>query len=107
MKILIAGGSGLIGSFLYQKLKKQVFVTSINDSNYFGGKNFVNLDLTNKIETMNFSKVTDRFDILIFLVGLAHSKGKGKDLSKFKKINYQTLVNLLSALDSSSKIPKK
>ena len=47
------------------------------------------------------------FDVLIFLVGLAHSKGKKKDLSKFREINYQTLYNLLSSLSKNNKTPRK
>jgi len=49
----------------------------------------------------------NHFDILIFLVGLAHTKGKGKDLPEFKKVNYQTLVNLLSVLKTVGKTPVK
>ena len=40
-------------------------------------------------------------------MGLAHAKGKGKDLPEFKKVNYQTLVNLLSALAENNKVPDK
>ena len=47
------------------------------------------------------------FDVLIFLVGLAHSKGKKNDIDKFREINYQTLYNLLSSLSKNNKTPKK
>ena len=40
-------------------------------------------------------------------MGLAHAKGMAKDLPEFKKINYQTLVNLLVALNNNNKVPEK
>ena len=43
----------------------------------------------------------------IFLVGLAHKKGKGKELGEFRRINNQTLVNLLSKLDEKNKLPER
>ena len=45
-------------------------------------------------------------DVLIFLVGLAHKKGNGKDINEFKKINKNTLVNLISEL-KENKLPLK
>jgi len=44
---------------------------------------------------------------LIFLVGLAHKKGKGQEFDEFRRINKQTLVNLLSALEVQGKLPNK
>lgn len=65
------------------------------------------MDLTHIYHVNHFTENCFHFDVLIFLVGLAHAKGKGKDLSAFEKVNYQTLVNLLSALDAQGKIPRK
>jgi len=54
-----------------------------------------------------FSKESLKFDALIFLVGLAHKKGKGKELDEFRRVNKQTLENLLFALESKGKLPSK
>jgi len=107
VKALIAGGNGYIGSHLYSILEKQASVASIDYGNCTTEKDFINLDLTNIDKVIDFAANCDHFDVLIFLVGLAHAKGKGKDLPEFKKLNYQTLVNLLSALENNNKIPHK
>ena len=44
---------------------------------------------------------------LIFLVGLAHKKGKNQELDEFRRVNKQTLVNLLSSLEEQGKLPDK
>ena len=107
MKTLIAGRNGYIGSHLYSQLEQQISITSIGYSQGPIEKNFINLNLTDIIQVNDFAKNCYHFDVLIFLVGLAHAKGKGKQLPEFKKINYQTLVNLLSALENNNKIPHK
>ena len=107
MKILITGGKGYIGSHLYSQLEREISMTSIDSSQDPIEKNFINLNLTDIVQVNDFAKNCDHFDVLIFLVGLAHSKGRGKDLSEFKKINCQTLVNLLSALSDNNKVPNK
>ena len=107
MKILIAGANGFIGSYLYSQLEKHVSVTSIDYGNSPAEKDYINLNLTDINKVSDFADNCDHFDVLIFLIGLAHAKGKGKDLPEFKKVNYQTLVNLLSALDVNNKIPEK
>lgn len=106
-KLLIAGGNGFIGTYLKSHFNRKMNVISIDYSNNSTNKDFINLDLTNKIQVMKFAEVTDQFDVLIFLVGLAHAKGKGKDFPEFTKINYKTIENLLTALDKNNKIPEK
>ena len=106
-KVLLAGVNGYIGSHLYSQLEEQAAVTSLDYGNSSAKKDFINLDLTDSDKINDFAHNCDHFDVLIFLVGLAHAKGKGKDLPEFKKVNYQTLVNLLSALRSNNKIPDK
>tara|TARA_B100000315_G_scaffold113131_1_gene103742 strand:+ start:496 stop:1314 length:819 start_codon:yes stop_codon:yes gene_type:complete len=69
--------------------------------------NIMQLDLTDVDQVIHFSQNCAHFDTLIFLVALAHAKGKGKQLPEFKKINYQTLVDLLSALEKNNKVPHK
>jgi nucleoside-diphosphate-sugar epimerase len=71
------------------------------------GDNYFSLDLTNELEVSTFSKSLPKHNALIFLVGLAHKKGKGKELDEFRRINKQTLVNLLSKLDEKDKLPEK
>ena len=106
-KILIVGGNGYIGSHLYYQLKKQDSVTSLDYGNGPAEKDVIKLDLTDIDRVNYFADNCAHFDVLIFLVGLAHAKGKGKELPEFKKVNYQTLVNLLNALDDINKIPVK
>lgn len=105
--ILLAGGSGYIGFHLSSTLEEQSSFTSIDFDDRPSEKDCINLDFTNTKLVNNFAENCEHFHTLIFLVGLAHAKGKGKDLPEFKKINYQALVNLLSALENNNKIPHK
>jgi len=107
MRILLAGGNGYIGSNLLFRLEQQASITSINYSQGPNEKNFIKLDLTDVNLVNYYAENCDHFDVLIFLVGLAHSKGKMKDFPEFKKVNYQTLVNLLTALADNNKVPDK
>jgi nucleoside-diphosphate-sugar epimerase len=106
-KIIIAGANGYIGSFLYFQLEQMFSIISIDNSQGSIEKNFTKMDFTDTEQVNQFAENCDQFDILIFLVGLAHAKGKGRDYPEFKKINYQTLINLLSKLDEKNKIPEK
>ena len=105
--ILLCGSTGIIGSHLKSYFHNITKVVSVDYINTKLDKDIFNLDLTNIDRVDYFADKCDHFDILIFLVGLAHSKGKGKDLPEFMQVNYQTLVNLLSALDKNNKIPEK
>ena len=105
--ILVAGGSGYIGFHLYSTLEEQSSFTSIDFGDGPSEKDCINLDFTDTKLVNNFAQNCDHFYTLIFLVGLAHAKGKGKDLPEFKRINYQALFNLLSALEKNNKIPHK
>ncbi len=107
MKILLAGATGNIGSFLYTKLKSLVSVDSIFFGNSIIDSDFTNIDFSDIDKVKNHFKNYGYFDALIFFVGLAHSKGKNKDISTFNIINYQTLVNLLSVLSENGIIPGK
>ena len=107
MKILLAGDKGFIGSYLYSHLEQRVSITSIDYSKGQSEKNYTQLDLTDINQVKDFAYNCSHFDVLIFLVGLAHAKGRGKELPEFKKVNYQTIVNLLSSLRSNNKIPDK
>ena len=107
MKILIAGGNGYIGNNLHSQLEKRATIISLDYGNCTSGKDFINLDLTDSDQINDFAHNCDHFDVLIFLVGLAHAKGKGKDLPEFRRINHLTLTNLLTALKTANKTPKK
>lgn len=106
MRVLLAGGSGIIGSYLYSTLKHHHNVYAI-DKNKDNISYINNLDLTERSQTNKFVKENNKFDALIFLVGLAHSKGKRNEFDAHQLINYQTLVNLTEAMHSYNKKPIK
>ena len=106
-KVLLAGANGFIGSFLYNRFKKDYSITALDYSKGLIEDNFFPLDLTQEADVENFTEKSPKFDALIFLVGLAHKKGKGKELDEFRRINKQTLINLLSKLDEKNKLPEK
>ena len=97
----------MIGSFLYNRFNKNYSITALDYSKASIEENFCPLDLTQKADVETFAEKSPKFDALIFLVGLAHKKGKGKELDEFRRINKQTLVNLLSKLDEKNKLPEK
>ena len=104
--ILISGADGMIGTYLlnYFTGKYSVNTTSFYnpDNKYLFSGDLTSLDFTNEL-----ANKCKRSDILIFLVGLAHAKGQGKDLPDFKNVNFQALVNLLLALGRYNKLPEK
>jgi len=104
--ILIVGASGFIGSKLIPSFENNFNTVLAGYSNLSNNK-IINLDLTNNEEVDYFVKDCIYFDSVIFLVGLAHKKGMQKDFNAFKKINYDTLKNLLSSFDRYNKLPNK
>jgi nucleoside-diphosphate-sugar epimerase len=106
-KVLIVGANGFIGSFLYNRFNKDYSIAGLDYSKGLIEDNFFPLDLTQKADVETFAEESPKCDVLIFLVGLAHKKGKGQELDEFRRINKQTLVNLLSALEGQGKLPKK
>ena len=105
--ILLAGANGNIGSFIFEKLNKEYAITRLDYTQGILGNNYFSLDLTNELEVSTFSKSSPKHNALIFLVGLAHKKGKGQEFDEFRRINKQKLVNLLSALEVQGKLPNK
>ena len=77
MKTLLAGQNGIIGSFLYDELKNDHEIVGIGKGE-FNSPNYLNLDLSNIKDVESFVKRSEQFDVLIFLVGLAHAKGKNQ-----------------------------
>ena len=105
--ILIAGANGMIGTFVYNRFNKNYSITALDYSKELIKDNFFPLDLTQKEDIEIFAEKFSKCDALIFLVGLAHKKGKGKELDEFRRVNKQTLVNLLSSLEKANKLPNK
>ena len=107
-KILIAGGSGNIGKPLCEHLYKNENVTifQINSSKK-SDKSFISLNLLDDEKTEDFVNSTNKFDILIFLVGLAHKKGEKSNYAEFNNVNFITLKNLIKAFEECNKVPDK
>jgi len=105
--ILIVGVNGNIGVKLHSILSRLFSIYSISSNYGTIEDNFTKLDLNDKNALSQYGINCPHYDILIFLVGLAHKKGKGAEYPAFKKINYQTLENLLSELKRNNKIPEK
>ena len=106
MNILIAGSSGIIGNGLTSKLLDYGNIYGINKNSQPNDVDVV-LDLTNADNLNYFPYKEVHFDALIFLVGLAHSKGsKGTELLHHDT-NFLSLSNLLNFMNSISKLPKK
>ena len=106
-KILIAGANGIIGSFLCNRLSKKNIIFTTGLQKKLNKSHYISADLTNLHDTKKLCNNIDHCDILIFLVGLAHKKGKRKELDKFELINKITLVNLIQVLDETNKLPDK
>ena len=106
-EILLAGVNEYIGSFLYSRFHKDYSITALDYSKGAIEENFFPLDLSQGADVETFAEKSPKCDVLIFLVGLAHKKGKGKELDEFRRINKQTLVNLLSILKEKDKLPGK
>jgi len=105
--ILVAGANGFIGTFLYNSFNKDYSITALDYSKGLIEDNFFSIDLTQEADVETFAEKSPTCDALIFLVGLAHKKGKGQEFEEFRRINKQTLVNFLSALEVQGKLPNK
>jgi len=105
--ILLVGANGNIGSFLYSRFHKDYSITALDYSKGLIEDNFFSIDITQEKDVETLAEESPKCDALIFLVGLAHKKGKGKELDEFRRINKQTLVNLLSILGEKDKLPAK
>ena len=104
-KILIAGANGIIGSYLRRGYSQQYDFTLFGYDHPKKTENILNVDLTDQSQTRKFIKDQAPFNVLIFLVGLAHKKSKYPEL--YKKLNYDTLVNILTSCEEYDKFPEK
>ena len=107
MSILLAGANGMIGSFLYNRFNNEISILCMDHGQESSTKDYYSVDLSDLVGVRNFVDNSQKFDTLIFLVGLAHKKGKGQEIDEFRRINKQTLVNLLYALERQKKLPNK
>lgn len=107
LPILLVGSSGIIGSHLYDYLNDDYNVIPISRKNIKNQKKFLKIELTDDKDIKRQLKMIPDSFILIFLVGLAHSKGTKKDMKSFELTNCQTLINLLTILKENSKSPTK
>ena len=107
MKILLAGANGNIGSLVYRKLKNKHSIHSLSKSKGLINSNFSLIDLLDKKSVSIFAQNCINYDILIFFVGLAHKKGRNRELKDFQRINFNTLKNLVEALKDNKKLPRK
>ena len=74
MKILIFGDSGNVGTYLMSFLKKNLFIVD--------GLSTKKCDLSNILDVESYLQSVPYYDTIIFLVGLAHKKGKKKDFKE-------------------------
>ena len=106
-ELFLTGSNGIIGSYLYDELNNDFKVFKPNFMGDENRNNSESIDFTDKNQLETLVKNIKRFDILIFLIGLAHKKGKLNDFKSFEFINKKTLVNFLYYLEKYNKVPKK
>tara|TARA_B100000900_G_C20596238_1_gene723520 strand:+ start:787 stop:1692 length:906 start_codon:yes stop_codon:yes gene_type:complete len=104
--ILLAGANGIIGSHIYSLFRTNYNIFSIVKS-FKKDKKQIRVNLNNNKEIYSICSILPKIDALIFLVGLAHTKGKKKDMNHFRKVNFETLKNLLKGLVQFGIEPKK
>ena len=72
LSILLAGANGMIGSFLYNRFKNDFSISCMDYGKGVNEENIISLDLTQKLDVQAFAEESSKYDVLIFLVGLAH-----------------------------------
>lgn len=96
-KILILGGSGNIGKYLMNNIKYPNISTVSSEQ----------CDLTSFEEINSYFSKDEKINTIIFLVGLAHKKGKKTDYNKFNLINYRSLKNIMTFFNDNNIVPDK
>ncbi len=105
--ILIAGSSGIIGTFLFNEMKMKSYNIICISKSKHAESSFLMSDFSRIEEVRKTLESVNNIDVLIFLVALAHNKGTKKDIDFFRLTNYQTLSNLLQVLEEKKSIPQK
>ena len=66
----------MIGSFLYNRFKNDFSISCMDYGKGVNEENIISLDLTQEADVKTFAEKSPTCDALIFLVGLAHKKGR-------------------------------
>ena len=106
-KVLIVGVSGILGKQIFQSFKSIYNLSGVARKDDFKENYFISLDLVQSEKVDFFVKKSKVYDCIIFLVGLAHKKGRNSDYDEFYNTNFLTLKNLLSCLEKENKLPPK
>jgi UDP-glucose 4-epimerase len=106
-KILLVGANGIIGKDLYEYLSDNFLLQTIVSNRCENKKYDFAVDLRDKVEVDKVISRIEPFSVLIFLVGLAHSKGSSAQFEDFYDGNFNTLKNLLSSLSDNEIKPDK
>ena len=102
--VCIAGCNGFIGQHIKSSLiDVELFGLDQNKSEDIPS---IAVDLTKRISNDDLS-IFPKIDVLIFLVGLAHDKGKEADQELFRSVNFDSLMNLIESLESVNNLPDK
>ena len=104
MNLLIVGNSGNIGSNIYSEISS-LFTSSENN---IDGINTSILDLRSTVNIESYlNDLNYLWDVIIFLVGRAHKKGKSKDYKLYEEQNFMVLKNFMIQLKKKDLLPKK
>lgn len=96
MKILITGVYGIVGSYLYDNLKKSHEIIGIGRrETYSGCTQYYSCDITNKNDLEKVLKENNDIDIIIHCAALAHNKGSDLSKDRFMKVNYEATTYLI------------
>jgi nucleoside-diphosphate-sugar epimerase len=102
--VCIAGCNGFIGQHIVSNLTNvKLYGLDQNKSDKIPS---LALDLSKPISDSVISTLPN-IDVLIFLVGLAHDKGKKADSELFERVNFLSLKNLLNKLRKLDNLPDK
>ncbi len=105
--ILLAGGAGIIGSSLIKELNGWHHVISLDKLQTTPSPDLLQVDLLDMEQISHKLNNLPKLDVLIFLVALAHEKGKHAEMSTFHRINVQTLEFLMDSLEKLNNVPQK
>ena len=104
--IMLSGADGMIGKSLVELFKQKNELTTIGFYSQ-GSELTYSGDLSDREFVHHIAETCQKPAVLIFLVGLAHKKGKGAEYDLFEQVNLLTLINLIKGLDKEKKLPGK